>query len=133
MKWTAFLLGIITVMLCCTSCLGPRKFKYMHDTSEIVKVEGIDGFIIGPNDLSGSLGLIGQVEHEECRRVYEKMTAILRESKIPFGVATYANPEWLNYWKSLGATIFFSGADWNFLYSAASSMLKELKQTLENE
>ena len=37
-------------------------------------------------------------------------------------VATYASPDWLNYWKGLGATIFFSGADWNFLYSAASSM-----------
>ena len=117
----------------CKKIIQLEHIDAVENLAEIVKVEGIDGFIIGPNDLSGSLGLIGQVEHEECRRVYEKMTAILRESKIPFGVATYASPNWLNYWKSLGATIFFSGADWNFLYSAASSMLKELKQTLENE
>lgn len=55
------------------------------------------------------------------------MCQILRESRIPFGVATFFEPAWLNYWKSLGATVFFCGADWNFLYSAASDMANSFK------
>lgn len=112
----------------CKKIIQLEHIDAVENLSEIVKVEGIDGFVIGPNDLSGSLGLIGQVEHEKCREVYEKMTAILRDSKIPFGVATYASPEWLDYWKRLGATVFFCGADWNFLFDGARSMLNKLKQ-----
>lgn len=114
----------------CKKIIQLEHIDAVENLAEIVNVEGIDGFIIGPNDLSGSLGLIGQVEHEKCRSVYEKMTAILRESGIPFGVATYADPAWLDYWKKLGATIFFCGADWGFLKDGTYAMLDKLKSTL---
>lgn len=111
----------------CKKIIQLEHVDAVKNLAEIVKVEGIDGFIIGPNDLSGSLGLIGQVKHKKCLEVYEEMCQILRESKIPFGVATFSEPAWLNYWKSLGATVFFCGADWNFLYSAASDMVNSFK------
>ena len=112
----------------CKRIIQLEHIDAVENLSEIVKVEGIDCFIIGPNDLSGSLGLIGEVEHEKCRAVYERMTAILRESDIPFGVATYSEPDWIKYWKDLGATVFFSSADWLFLKDGAYSMLDKLKE-----
>jgi 4-hydroxy-2-oxoheptanedioate aldolase len=43
---------------------------------EILRVEGVDGFVIGPSDLSQSLGLPGQVRHP---RVLEAIDAISRQ------------------------------------------------------
>ena len=113
----------------CKKIIQIEHIDAINNLAEIVKVEGIDGFIFGPNDLSGSLGLIGQVTHPECLKAYEKGAAVLRESGIPFGVATNSDPDWLNYWRGLGATIFFSAADWNFVYSGAMSLLEGMKQT----
>jgi 2-dehydro-3-deoxyglucarate aldolase len=39
----------------------------VRDIDDIVAVEGIDGVIIGPYDLSGSMGLVGQVDHPEVQ------------------------------------------------------------------
>lgn len=115
----------------CKKIIQLEHIEAVNNLEQIVQVKGIDGFIIGPNDLSGSLGLIGQVEHPECRKVYEKATAILRNRGIPFGVATYCDPQWLNYWKDLGATIFFCSADWGLIYSAANALLKDLNASLK--
>ena len=43
---------------------------------EILKVEGFDGFVIGPSDLAQSLGLPGQVRHP---KVMEAVNAISRQ------------------------------------------------------
>ena len=116
----------------CKKIIQLEHIDAINNLSEIVKVNGIDAFVFGPNDLSGSLGLIGQVTHPDCIAAYEKGAKILRECGIPFGVATFSDPDWLNYWKSLGATVFFSAADWNFVYNGATTMLKEMKQTFNN-
>ena len=117
----------------CKKIIQLEHIDAIDNLADIVKVEGIDGFIFGPNDLSGSLGLIGQVSHPECLKAYERGTEILRESGIPFGVATGSDPDWLSYWRGLGATIFFSAADWNFVYSGARALLNGMKQTFENK
>ncbi len=98
---------------------------------EIVKVKGIDAFIIGPNDLSGSMRLLGQVQHPEMWKIYKEIAEILRDSGIPFGVATGYDQAWLNEWKALGATIFFCGMDYAFVQSGAAALLKNFKENIK--
>ncbi|MCX6376330.1 MAG: aldolase/citrate lyase family protein [Armatimonadetes bacterium] len=40
-----------------------EHIRAVENLAEIVSVEGVDGFIVGPYDLSGSLGLPGQFDH----------------------------------------------------------------------
>ncbi|MBU0568824.1 2,4-dihydroxyhept-2-ene-1,7-dioic acid aldolase [bacterium] len=42
-----------------------EHIKAVKNLEEILAVEGVDGFIIGPYDLSGSLGVPGQFDHPE--------------------------------------------------------------------
>ena len=42
MKKTIAALTLISTLFCLVSCLGPRKFKYMHDTTEISRVEIVE-------------------------------------------------------------------------------------------
>lgn len=42
-----------------------EHIKAVENLEEILSVEGVDGFIVGPYDLSGSLGVPGQFDHPE--------------------------------------------------------------------
>ena len=42
-----------------------EHIKAVEHLEEILSVEGVDGFIVGPYDLSGSLGVPGQFDHPE--------------------------------------------------------------------
>lgn len=42
-----------------------EHIKAVENIEDILTVPGVDGFIVGPYDLSGSLGLPGQFDHQE--------------------------------------------------------------------
>lgn len=52
----------------------------------ILAVEGVDGFIVGPYDLSGSLGRPGDFEHPDMRASMERIAAIARQGGKPGGL-----------------------------------------------
>ena len=95
---------------------------------DILMVQGIDGFIFGPNDLAGSLGLIGQPRHPTALEAAAKAARKLRESGRPFGVSLGFDPEALGWWRELGATLFFSGYDTGYVMEGARKTLNGLRR-----
>lgn len=56
---------------------------------EIVGVDGIDVFYVAPGDLSQSMGLTGQTDHPEVRKVIdESIATIVRAGKVAGALAT---------------------------------------------
>ena len=53
---------------------------------EILSVDGIDGLLVGPYDLSGSLGMPGAFEHPEVKRALMKIQKVSRKKKITAGI-----------------------------------------------
>ena len=61
-----------------------EHIKAVEDLDAILTVEGVDGFIVGPYDLSGSLGIPGQFDNELMIEAMNKIQAFMRSSsKIP--------------------------------------------------
>jgi len=52
---------------------------------EILKTKGVDGFIVGPYDISGSLGVPGNFEHPEFKKYISEIMKIAKETKKPAG------------------------------------------------
>lgn len=46
---------------------------------EILAVEGVDGFIVGPYDLSGSVGRPGEFDHPDVARALDEVQRLVRE------------------------------------------------------
>lgn len=115
----------------CLRILQIEHIDAVNALEEIVKVDGIDGFIFGPNDLSGSMGIPGHVQAPEMKEIYKRAAKILEKSGKPFGVATFYEEEWLRFWGDIGATMFFCGCDYSFLYSGVSDMIKGVKNVFE--
>ena len=103
----------------CLRIIQIEHVDAVKNLREIAAVEGIDAFIVGPNDLSGSVGKIGLVKDPELMDLYREIGAVLTEMGRPFGVSTGCDPEFLNFWRSIGATILFAGNDVGDVYEGA--------------
>jgi 2-dehydro-3-deoxyglucarate aldolase len=57
----------------------------IDNLEEILDVEGVDATFIGPMDLSGSMGITGQLDHLSFRAVLNKYLAVSSKKGIPAG------------------------------------------------
>ena len=83
----------------------------IENLDEILEVENIDVFFVGPGDLSQELGHIGQQNHPEVKKVVqETINKITNKGKIAGTVANLSSYEWA---MQTGAKFYLSGAlDW---------------------
>ena len=58
----------------------------VDNLEEILKVEGVDGFMVGPYDLSGSMGIPGEFANEEFIKVLNKINMIASKVGKPKGI-----------------------------------------------
>ena len=84
---------------------------------DLASVEGIDGIFIGPYDLAGSLGNVGQPEHKQTRAAIRKIIKVVEATGKP--VSTLTNPA-RNARKLFaeGYSLVFSGSDVGMLRAA---------------
>jgi len=98
----------------------------IDNIEEIVKVPGLDAILIGPYDLSASLGRIGEVNHPEVQEAINRVADVCKAAKIKlgyFGVnASAVKPAIEN-----GFTLITVGIDTLFVIKSATETLAELK------
>jgi 2-dehydro-3-deoxyglucarate aldolase len=62
-----------------------EHYQGVNNLEAILAVDGIDGFIIGPYDLSGSLGHPGQFDHPDVLAALNKVEQVMKISSKPGG------------------------------------------------
>lgn len=112
----------------CKRVIQIEHIDAVKNLREIAKVKGIDAFIVGPNDLSASVGKIGLVRDPELIEIYKEICAILKEAKIPFGMSVAYNKEVINEWVEMGATLLFCGSDTGYVNDGAMATLKTFQK-----
>lgn len=56
----------------------------VNNLEQILSIDGVDGFIVGPYDLSGSLGVIGQFDHPLMKEAMQKIASVgMASGKVP--------------------------------------------------
>lgn len=94
---------------------------------EILGVDGIDAILIGPYDLSASMGLVGQVTHPVVQATVEKVRAACRQSGMPIGVFA-ADVHAAVRQMEQGCSLIALSTDALFLATAAQQGLDTLRQ-----
>jgi len=98
----------------------------IDNIEEIVKVPGLDAILIGPYDLSASLGKIGKVDDAEVQEAINRIADVCKAAGIKlgyFGVnASAVKPAIEN-----GFTLITIGVDTLFVIKSATETLAELK------
>jgi len=99
---------------------------------EMIKIEGIDAMIVGPMDLSGSIGKLAKTRDEEVLGLMDRIGEIAAKSTIPLGIAIGFNPVDVKEWIDRGVRIFSMNSDYNFLMTAGKEILEQTKKLFGN-
>ena len=104
-----------------------ESVNMINELEEIAKNPFVDGFIFGPNDLSGSVGNFMNVFGDDTVNEIRRAMDILRKYGKKAGIACGYSHECLEFWSQFDFDMVFAGADWNFLYDKAKSTLDVMK------
>ena len=100
----------------------------IKELDEIAKIPYVDGFIFGPNDLSGSVNDFMNVYGEKTVSAIKNAVKTLKMHNKYIGLATGMSEEAIGFWSNLGLDMLFAGADWSFVYDGATKTLETLKK-----
>lgn len=99
----------------------------IKNLDEIMEIDAIDGYIFGPNDLSGSIGELLQVFDENTTNLIKEAIAKLKSKNKYIGLATGdMREEVLAYWSNMGIDMLFSGADFSMIVKGGKDLLNIL-------
>jgi 2-dehydro-3-deoxyglucarate aldolase/4-hydroxy-2-oxoheptanedioate aldolase len=93
---------------------------------ELLAVPGVDAVMVGPADLSISLGVPGEFEHPLLVEAIEK----IRDSCLRFGVAPGIHMRSLAvtaFWRERGMKLLSTGSETGFLFEKASETVRALR------
>jgi len=104
----------------------------VNNLESILALDHVDGFIIGPYDLSGSLGLPGQWDHPAVLEALEKVNMVLNVNDKPGGFhVVHSNHEELKQRVAEGYTFIAYGDDMVFFaetIAAETDFISSLKK-----
>jgi len=105
-----------------------EHYEAVKNLDEILKVEGVDTIVVGPNDLSGSIGLLGQVRHPEVMKLLDEIGEKCSKAGKPFGTSIGYNRQNVEDWKRRGASWIACGSDTSFILEAGMNTLNSVKE-----
>jgi 2-keto-3-deoxy-L-rhamnonate aldolase RhmA len=100
----------------------------IENIDAILDVEGIDVGLIGPNDLSISMGIPDQMGSEILTKAIDKVVESAKKKGKASGIHI-GNIEALKKWRAKGMTVLAYSTDIGFMYNASKSNLEELKRS----
>ncbi len=92
----------------------------------IAQIEGIDAVLVGPNDLSASLGHLGDMAHPDVVAAIDRVTDACRRAGMPLGIFGM-NPAAVKPYLERGYTLIVCGVDTVLLGTAARELLNHIK------
>jgi 2-dehydro-3-deoxyglucarate aldolase len=93
---------------------------------DIVKLKGVDAILIGPYDLSASLGMPGDINHPLVQYAIDTIIKACQKAKISMGFFGVSAEAVMPY-KERGFTLLATGVDTTFLIKSASETLKDIR------
>ena len=106
--------------------LTNTKGLAQEQVDQLVSVRGVDAALIGPSDLSLSLGVPGETNHPVMLESIQKVMKACRKCKIASGIHV-RDMKTLLSWKDKGMTMLTYSTDAALLMSAAAGAVCELR------
>ena len=114
-----------------TVCLGVQleTVAAIDNAAAIAHVEGVDCLLVGPGDLSASMGLLGQAGHADVVAQVERAIAAVRGAGKPIGV--YVGDDTLaRRYLAAGASFVALGSDIGLLARASRELAARFRASI---
>ena len=105
-----------------------EHIKAVENLEEILDVPGVDGFIVGPYDLSGSLGVPGQFDHPDVIKALQRVKTVAEQKNALSGFHVISpDPEIVLEKKSEGYKFIALSLDMLYLGNSCRQTLSACK------
>ncbi|MCF6331162.1 MAG: aldolase/citrate lyase family protein [Sulfurimonas sp.] len=106
-----------------------EHIEAVQNIEEIITTDGIDGIVIGPYDLSGSMGYPGEYHREDVKDAISKVLSACKKHKVPSGFHVIeSDPTKLQSRIDEGCTFLAYSLDFFFLGDSARDGMKKIKE-----
>src|SRR5256885_10244362 len=100
--------------------------KAVENIEAIAAVAGVDVLFIGPHDLSGSVGQLGDLKHPEVARLIARAEEGIKKSGKPMGTVPHPGTTWREMFQR-GYHMINAGSDVGRLRDGALADVKEFR------
>jgi len=108
-----------------------EHIEAVENIEEIITTDGIDGVIIGPYDLSGSMGYPGEYHRDEVKEAIAKVLKVCKENNMSSGFHVIeSDSSKLKQRIDEGCTFLAYSVDFFFLGDSARDGMKTIKEEL---
>ncbi|NOY58495.1 MAG: aldolase [Calditrichaeota bacterium] len=102
----------------------------MENLDEILSVPGLDAVIIGPHDLSCSMGLPEQYHNPDFEAALQSIVTKVREKGLAVGVHFSETPDLQVRWAKAGVNIIMHSSDISIFSQALQRDIAEIRRAL---
>lgn len=110
----------------CMNVLQIETVRALDARDELLSVKHVDAVMVGPVDLSISLGVPGQFDHPKMVDAMEKVIESCRRHGVAPGTQSRA-VEMAKFWKERGMLFLGCGSEVSMLYDRACEVAKQLR------
>jgi 2-keto-3-deoxy-L-rhamnonate aldolase RhmA len=96
----------------------------LRNLEQIIDTPGVDGACVGPNDLSGSMGKLGQTTDPQVRQQVARIISTARRMGKLAGLATGFDPASFRVWLDSGVHWVCAGGDWHYLFAHGRALIE---------
>jgi len=89
--------------------------ELLAEMDEVLKIEGLDSLVLGPQDLSGSMGRLGDTTHPEVIAAMKTVAAQARAAGKFIGSGLGADPQFARVLIDCGVQWLQAGNDFEFM------------------
>lgn len=107
-----------------------ERVEAVDAIERIVAIPGLDSIVLGPYDLSGSLGVLGQVEHPDVVAAMERVIAAAQARRLPVGSGMPADPAYALKQARRGVQWLQLGADVLYMMKAVDDTVRAVRAGL---
>ncbi len=102
----------------------------VNNLDDILAVPGVTAIMIGANDLSGSMGRMGEPRHPDVMRAIDTTIQKCNRAQMPVGVAVSHDPDVLMEWIHKGVNWLMTGNDFTLMLHTADYVVGKVRAQL---
>lgn len=101
--------------------------ELVAEIDEVLKIEGLDSLVLGPQDLSGSMGRLGEITHPDVIDAMKTVASKSRAAGKFIGSGLGASPEFAQVLIDCGVQWLQAGNDFEYMLQGCRRTFSEIR------
>lgn len=109
-----------------------ESIRLLNELDDVLKLEGLDSLVLGPQDLSGSMGRLGETTHPDVVQAMKTVAAKTKAAGKFIGSGLGANPAFANVLIDCGVQWLQAGNDFEYMIRGCETTFAEIRKGRAN-